>query len=287
MATDEALPPELGEFRGESFQRGHVAADADVELTGLVFVLDAQEQLPSVQRLRDWSLAAIAPATGDVAVDIGCGTGAEVRRLAALVGPEGRAVGIEPHPGLRAVATERSAGLPTEYLDGDAGALPFADASVDVVRCERVFQHLPDPAGAAREIARVLRSGGRAVVIDSDWASVVSRPGDHDVLRRYNDAMWLRTPNPFAGRDLRSQLQRAGLSVDADIGSTAVVFPDAFLTNPVMLRINADLAVEDGAITRAEADRLIEEFVAAAALGEAFFAVTMFAVVARAADQAT
>ena len=287
MATDEALPSELDEFRGESFQRGHVAADADVELTGLVFVLDAQEQLPSVQRLRDWALSAIAPSPGEVAVDVGCGTGAEVRRLAGLVRPDGRAVGVEPHPGLRGVATERSAGLGAEFVDGDAAALPFDDGSVDVLRCERVFQHLPDPAGSAREIARVLRPGGRAVVIDSDWASVVSRPGDPDVLRRYNEAMWRRMPNPFAGRDLRGQLQHAGLVVDPDIGSTAVVFPDAFLANPVMLRINSDLAVEEGAITRPEADRLVAEFVAAAAKGEAFLAVTMFAVVARAPAQAT
>jgi SAM-dependent methyltransferase len=287
MATEQAVPAELDEFRGESFQRGHVAADTDVELTGLVFVLDAQEQLPSVQRLRDWSLSAIAPAAGDVAVDVGCGTGAEVRRLAGLVGPDGRAVGVEPHPGLRAVAAERSAGQRIELVDGDAAALPFPDGSVDVIRCERVFQHLPDPSGAAREIARVLRPGGRAVVIDSDWGSVVSRPGDPDVLRRYNEAMWQRMPNPFAGRDLRSQLQDAGLGIDPDIGSTAVVFPDAFLANPVMLRINADLAVAEGAITRAEADVLVDGFVAAAAEGEAFLAVTMFAVVARSARQAT
>lgn len=282
MATDELIPPELADFRGESFQKGHLAANVDAELAGLVFVLDTQEALPSVQRLRDWSLAAIAPAGGEVAVDVGCGTGAEVRRLAELVGPHGRAVGVEPHPGLRGVAAERSAGTGASFVDGDAVSLPFDDAGVDVLRCERVFQHLPDPAGAAREIARVLRPGGRAVVIDSDWSTVVTRPGDADVVRRYNEAMWRRTPNPFAGRDLRAQLQAAGLTVDPDIGSTAVVFPDAFLTDPVMLRVNSALAVDDRAITRAEADQLIDEFVAAARTGDAFLAVTMFAVVARA-----
>lgn len=281
MAIDDTIPPELHDFRGESFQKGHVAADADVELTALVFVLDAQEQLPSVQRLRDWALAAVGPRRGEVAVDIGCGTGAEVRRMAELVGPAGRSVGVEPHAGLRGVAEARSADTAAEFLDGDAMALPFTDASVDVVRCERVFQHLPDPGGAAREIGRVLRPGGRAVVIDSDWASAVARPADPDVLRRYNESMWRRTPNPFAGRDLRAQLQDAGLVVDADIGSTAVVFPDAFLANPTMLRINCAQAVDEGALTIEEADRFVEGFTEAAARGEAFLAVTMFAVVAR------
>lgn len=281
MAIDDTIPPELDDFRGESFQKDHVAADADAELAGLVFVLDAQERLPSVQRLRAWSLAAIAPQAGDVAVDIGCGTGAEVCRMAALVRPAGRAVGIEPHPGLRAVAETRAADSGAEFVDGEALALPFDDASVDVVRCERVFQHLPDPAGAAREIGRILRPGGRAVVIDSDWASAVARPADPDVLRRYNESMWRRIPNPFAGRDLRAQLQEAGLVVDADIGSTAVVFPDVLLADPVMLRVNCGLAVQEGALTQDEADHFVTEFTQAAQRGEAFLAVTMFAVVAR------
>jgi SAM-dependent methyltransferase len=281
MAIDDTIPPELDDFRGESFQKGHVAPDADAELAGLVFVLDAQERLPSVQRLRDWALAAVAPQDGEVAVDIGCGTGAEVRRMAGLLGAAGRAVGVEPHAGLRAVAAARAAESGAEFVDGDALALPFADASVDLVRCERVFQHLRDPAGAAREIGRVLRPGGRAVVIDSDWASAVARPADPDVLRRYNESMWRRMPNPFAGRDLRTQLQAAGLVVDADIGSTAVVFPDALLADPVMLRVNCGQAVQEGALTPAEADRFVAEFMHAAQRGEAFLAVTMFAAVAR------
>jgi SAM-dependent methyltransferase len=281
--TGTEVPEELGDFRGESFQKGYAAADVDQELAALVFVLDVQESLPSVVRLRDWSLATLAPQPGEVAVDVGCGTGAEVRRLAALVGESGRSVGIEPHPGLRAVATQQAAeeGSRAEFVDGDAVALPFDDASVDVIRSERVFQHLPDPQAAASEMARVLRPGGRVVIIDSDWATAVTRPGDPDVQRRLNEATMRRTPNPRAGRDLRTQLQRAGLVTDPDIGSTAVVFPDFLLADPTMLRINAKLAVEEGAITAAEAELLIDEVVAAAAVGEAFFAVTMFAVVGR------
>jgi SAM-dependent methyltransferase len=285
VTTEDAIPAELSDFRGESFQKGHAAPNVDQELIALAFILDAQAALPSVQRLRDWSMGMLSPAPGDVAVDVGSGTGSEVRHFAGMVGTSGRAVGVEPHPGLRALAEDRSADSSgagrAEFIDGDAMALPFTDATVDVLRCERVFQHLPDPAGAAREIARVLRPGGRAVVIDSDWASMVTRPGDPDVVRRMNDSMHGRIPNPFSGRDLRTHLQAAGLAVDPDIGSSAVMFPDAMLADPVMLRINAAQAVEEGAITADEAAALEAEVVAAAAVGEAFFSVTMYAVVAR------
>lgn len=262
-----------------SFRKGHVAEDADAELAALVYVLDLQEALPGVQRLRDWALAVLAPQSGETAVDVGAGTGTEVRRLAELVGPSGAALGVEPHAGLRGVAEERVAGTTARFVDGDATALPFDDASVDVLRCERVFQHLPDAAAAAREFARVLAPGGRLVVIDSDWGGQVQHPGDPAVVRRMQEAFWARTPNPFAGRLLREQLLRAGLDVDPDVGSTAVVPPlDGIMP---LLRKNAELAVEEGAVTRDEAEALLSEFGAAAEAGHAFLAVPMFAVLGR------
>lgn len=265
-----------------SFQKDHVVEEPDRELASLVYVLDLQEQLGNVQRLRDWTLAALAPQPGETAVDVGCGTGAEVRRMAGLVGASGRAVGVEPHPGLRAEATSRASGVESaEFVDGDAMSLPFPDASVDVLRCERVWQHLHDPEGAAREVARVLSPGGRTVIVDSDWGSAVATPGDPDVMRRHLEASWRRAANPFAGRHLRSQLSAAGLAVDPDIGSAAVVFPDEALRQPDVIRTNAELAVEEGALTAAEAERLVADFVDAAGRSEAFLAVTMFAVLAR------
>lgn len=262
-----------------AFRKGNVAADAEADLAAQVFVLDLQESLPGVQRLRDWALDVLAPQAGETAVDVGAGAGTEVRRLAGLVGEAGQAIGVEPHAGLRSVAEERAAGTTARFVDGDATALPFADGSVDVLRCERVFQHLADPDAAAREFVRVLAPGGRALVIDSDWGSQVMHPGDPDVVRRLQEAMLARTPNPFAGRLLRRQLLRAGLQVEPDIAATAVIPPvDGILP---LLRMNAELAVGDGAVTRAEADSVVEDVVRAAKAGEAFLAVTMFGVLGR------
>jgi len=270
-------------FSPTAFQRSHPPEEA--ELATLLFVLDLQAALPSVQRLRDWVLDALAPRPGETAVDVGSGTGSEVVRLAGLVGPTGRAVGVEPQPALREEAVRRARGSTAEFVDGDALALPFDDGSVDVLRCERVWQHLHDPAQAAREVARVLAPGGRAAIVDSDWATAVLRPGDPELMRRLSEAMHRRTPNPFAGRELRSQLQAAGIEVEGDIGSTALVMPDEFLAQPVRLKVSADLAVEEGALSQAEADALIEGVREAAARGEAFMSVTMFAAVARAIGQ--
>jgi ubiquinone/menaquinone biosynthesis C-methylase UbiE len=266
-----------------SFRRGNVAEDPAADLASRLIVLDLQERLPGVQRLRDWTLASLAPQAGERALDVGCGTGTEVRRLAALVGPGGTAIGVEPDEGMRHEAERRAAddGIGVIFVDGDAGALPFEDGSFDVLRCERVFQHLADPEGAAREFARVLAPGGRAVVVDSDWGTVVQSAGDRDVVRRLNEAWFRRIANPFAGRRLRGQLHRAGLVVDPDIAATAVVFPDEVMRGMQLWRINLGFALEDGAVTPEEATDLERDLLRALDEGDAFFAVTMFGVLAR------
>ncbi|HWJ09218.1 MAG TPA: methyltransferase domain-containing protein [Nocardioides sp.] len=262
-----------------SFHQGNVAEDDAADTAGQVFVLDMQESLPGVVRLRDWAMAALAPQPGETAVDVGCGTGAEVRRFAAAVGASGRAVGVEPHPGLRAVAAERSAGTSATFVDAAAGELPFDDGSVDVIRCERVFQHLTDPAGAVREFARVLRPGGRVVVIDSDWGTAVQTPGDAAVLRRLWDFRDSQSPNPHAGRYLPGQLVAAGLTVDPDIAATAVIPPTGALL--VLVQKSLEDAVAAEVVTPAESTRLLDEIRAAQEQGAAFTAVTMFAVLGR------
>ena len=135
---------------------------------------------------------------------------------------------MEPNPALREVAARRAeaTGSPAVFVDGTADALPLADTSVDVLVCERVLQHVDDPDAAVREFARVLRPGGRVALLDSDWATGITHPVDPEVLERYRAFSLTQWANPFSGRLLRSQLLAAGLAVDPDVGSSALVLPD-------------------------------------------------------------
>jgi ubiquinone/menaquinone biosynthesis C-methylase UbiE len=262
-----------------AFRTDHETDSPEKDLAALVFVLDLQEQLPAFQRFRAWAMERLAPLPGSVAVDVGCGAGAVVAALAERVAPAGRAVGVEPNQLLRGVADERWADVGVaEFVDGDAYALPFEDASVDVLHCERVWQHLADPQQAAHEVARVLRPGGRAVILDSDWATFTLTPGDPDVVRRVSEASRAQTPNPFSGRFLRAQLRAAGLVVDPDIASSAFVVPEELLAQSAMVDQQAQLALDAGAITEEERRRLLADIASAAARGEAFAAVTMYGV---------
>lgn len=102
---------------------------------------------------------------GQTIADLGCGTGALLPALASAT--ESTVIGIDREAAMLAVAAERTQGLPTVRLEqGQLDALPLADESVDLALCMLVLHHVADLAPAFAEVARVLRPGGRFVVLD-------------------------------------------------------------------------------------------------------------------------
>jgi ubiquinone/menaquinone biosynthesis C-methylase UbiE len=100
-------------------------------------------------------------------LDVACGTGVVARLAADAVGVDGRVAALDVNPGMLTVAAELPAeeGAAIEWVEGNAQALPFAEASFDVVCCQLGLQFFPDREGALREIKRVLVPGGRVVVM--------------------------------------------------------------------------------------------------------------------------
>lgn len=90
-------------------------------------------------------------------LEVGCGTGLV---LAKLVTVAREAVGVDLSPGMLSIA--RARGL--DVREGSATALPFDDASFDVVCSFKVLAHVPDIDLAMREVVRVLRPGGHAIL---------------------------------------------------------------------------------------------------------------------------
>jgi arsenite methyltransferase len=121
---------------------------------------------------------------GDVALDIGCGGGVDTFIAAMMVGPGGKAVGLEYVPEMLDRARQnlsRSGLTNVAFEEGSGEVLPFPDESFDVVISNGVFNLIPDKERALGEVFRVLVSGGRLMIADqvlsgkppADTASVV------------------------------------------------------------------------------------------------------------------
>ncbi len=109
-------------------------------------------------------------------LDVGTGTGFVARTLAEM-GHE--VTGVDVSEDMLEVARDLSLrrGLNVEFLIGDAENLEFDDESFDAVVCRYVVWTLPDPDRAVREWTRVLRGGGKIVIVDGIWCdgSITSR----------------------------------------------------------------------------------------------------------------
>ena len=138
--------------------------------------------------------------------------GEVTRALADMVGPGGRAIGIDLSAELVERARQRAAGLsPVEYEVGDVTALAFESDKFDAAYCDRVFQHLAEPDLAMGGLFRALHGGGRLAAIDPDFTRGIVDADDVELSDILTSRIWHWVENPTSGRQLQSRMVPCGL----------------------------------------------------------------------------
>jgi SAM-dependent methyltransferase len=215
---------------------------------------------------------------GNSILDVGCGLGDMARALARLVGATGRVVGVD-----YSASMIRLAKLRTSHDDGnvafqrgDIMALDFPDATFDRARAEQVLQHVAEPGRAMSEMARVTRPGGRVVVLEPDWDTLVIDAEDLGTSQAFSAFNCTRVVrHGRIGRRLPTLFREAGLE-DVSIVPQAILA--GYEPTKEFVASNAARAVTEGAIDAAAARSWLDDLQARAADGRYVFAFTLFRV---------
>jgi ubiquinone/menaquinone biosynthesis C-methylase UbiE len=237
---------------------------------------DAGNRLPGIRAVKPVMLEQMRLHRGQQVLEVGCGTGDDVRTIARRVGPTGHVLGIDTSSLVVAEAARRSQdrNLPVSFRVGDAVALDLPDASVDRCRSERLLMHAHgEPAAMVADMARVLRPKGRLVAFELDWDTLAIDGAERELTRRivrsYSDGV----ANGCVGRTLPRLLRDAGL-VDVETIPHACEIPFDFFG--WVLSGHLDAAIAAGSFTPEELIGWWDQIDAAHARGRFYAAILGF-----------
>jgi ubiquinone/menaquinone biosynthesis C-methylase UbiE len=161
---------------------------------------------PMADIIEHWRyyLRALAPAADHRILDVGCHNGDAERLLLREYPHIAKVIGIDLKPKKLAEALAN--------WERDGRQLPFPDGHFDRVLCAETLEYIDDPALALREMRRVLRPGGLALLIHTDYDTQVFNAGDKDLCRRLVAAFSDSGPNGQMGRALYPLCAAAGFA---------------------------------------------------------------------------
>ena len=235
-------------------QSGWARIDQDLIPVAFVQYMDTVNAQEWMKNHKIRALALLSPQRGHQIIDVGCGTGVELRSLGLEVGSAGRIVGLDCSETMIATARKRSErlDLPIEFHLGDVYHIPFASASFDSCYTFGTLEILENPRQALAEMVRVLRSGGRIVTSAPDLETWTV-DSDNDAMTRRIMNFWCDSlPNGWMGRRLYGLFRELGLA-DIEVYADTWVITDFALFKIVWLGPIVEDAQAAGIVSGLEA----------------------------------
>jgi 2-polyprenyl-3-methyl-5-hydroxy-6-metoxy-1,4-benzoquinol methylase len=234
-----------GETNGELSGMSDVDASDD-PTAHVAYLTDAAEWVRE-RRLDSYRMLDLQ--TGHRFLDVGCGAGEVIEDVAGIVGSSGAVTGIDMAQTMVDASQSRlaAAGVVADLRKADAHALPFDERSFDRVRCERVLQHVENPAVVVAEIFRVLAPGGMALLIDANHEQADIATDDPDTWRRARQHGTGRVRHQRAGLHLAEWMEAAGFA-ELAVTAAALILPWPNFRTGVLLDEGAERAIAQSAL---------------------------------------
>ena len=242
---------------GPAFPPGGDTAGPERRIT----LMDDYGRDDAIMRLRRRAHTWLDVAAGSAVLDAGCGSGDVAVDLIAGVSPGGLVAALDSDSNMLGEAARRAAraGVSVHLVQGDVTRLGFPDQTFDACRAERILQHVVEPARAVAEMARVLRPGGRLVVIDSDWRTRTwNHPDQQTTSAIVRFIRERRIPSADVGARLPALLLDAGLD-DVRIRGEVLVQTSPTGEQRALFPRLVGAAIDEGRIPRRDGVAWLEE----------------------------
>lgn len=235
-------------------------------------------QSPEIVLQRQRTIDFLDPRQGEQIVDIGCGPGMLALGLANAVGPDGSVTGIDPSAAMIDLAVNRCSAIShVKFIECSATNLQLDDQIADAATCTQVLLYVDDVPCALGEINRVLKPGGRILVLETDWRSTVLHSEDEPLTEKIIEAWDHAVPSPRLPARLGKLLRDSGFT-DVEVDAFPIIsdasVPNAFAMS--MMQQCSQSAYEQGQITQQQGKDWIAGLVALGEAGEFFFSVNRF-----------
>ena len=161
------------------------------------------------QRQAMLSLLCLKP--GERVIDVGAGNGALVRDMLKIVGRNGHACGVDNSEIMIGLAKKICP--EAVFLKGEATELPIEDSYYDVLTTSQLLCFVDDVSSALREFYRVLKPGGRMLILDTDWGSLVWNSRNQSFMDRVMKMYTAPYTNPYIPRILPKLISEAGFNL--------------------------------------------------------------------------
>lgn len=240
---------------------------------------EAQYHSPEMVAQRAHVRSRLGLVPGEQVLDVGCGPGILATEMAADVGAEGRIEGIDISESMLALAAARCGALEQVTLrSGRAEALPFDDGTFDAAVAVQVYEYVPDIEAALGELFRVLKPGGRAVILDTDWDSIVWFSEDRERMQRILAHWDGHLADPRLPERLGPLLRAAGFVEDTLTTLTFVNrVVDAGTYSWWLIGFVESFVVKQGLVGQDEARAWADELRALGSAGRYFFTLDRYA----------
>lgn len=167
---------------GDPYQ--NVDGQSETTLEAMATRLEERGAHPLFQNMIHDYLSTIPQDQALSIMELGCGTGVVTRQIREHVTDSAQVVGLDLSEKLLSKAQSLAPEANIRWLKNTAESLPVADHSQDIVVMHTLMSHVPKPVALLQQAARTLKSGGRLIIFDADYASTTYGYPDFERMRR-------------------------------------------------------------------------------------------------------